>query len=139
LRLADKPPQRVELQRRQATLFAKWAGKRELDRLRENGILFKDIWESMVQVYDEEILEKKADLRAHLQDYPELEQEMYLQAREDALNAERSAIGEASRRGLISNDVNDELIIELNNRVAALEILMKNRGLGVGRESTDHE
>lgn len=131
LKLANKLPQRVELQRRQATLFAKWAGKHELDRLRDDGILFRDIWESMNQVYDEEILEKKSELRAHLQVFPELEQEMYLQAREDALNAERSAIGEASRRGVISNEVHDELIIELNNRVAALNIIKKNRGLDV--------
>ncbi|MCA9916520.1 MAG: Na+/H+ antiporter [Anaerolineales bacterium] len=138
LNLADKPPQRVELQRRQATLFAKWAGKHELDRLRDDGILFRDIWDSMNQVYDEEILEKKASLRAHLQDFPELEQEMYLQAREDALNAERSAIGEASRRGLISNEVHDELIIELNNRVAALDIIKKNRGLDVENKENHH-
>jgi CPA1 family monovalent cation:H+ antiporter len=138
LNLADKPPQRVELQRRQATLFAKWAGKHELDRLRDNGILFRDIWDSMSQVYDEEILEKKESLRSHLQDFPELEQEMYLQAREDALNAERSAIGEASRRGLISNEVQDELIIELNNRVAALELIMKNRGLDVENRENYH-
>ncbi len=138
LRLADKPPQRVELQRRQATLFAKWAGKHELDRLRDNGILFRDIYDSMGQVYDEEILEKKGDLRDHLQAFPELEQEMYLQAREDALNAERSAIGEASRRGLISNEVNDELIFELNNRVAALEIIKKNRGLDVEKQEVNH-
>jgi Na+:H+ antiporter len=131
LQLADIPPQRIELQRRQATLFTKWVGKHELDRLREDGILFRDIWDAMNQVYDEEILEKKGDLREHLQKFPELEQEMYLQAREDALIAERSALGEASRRGLISNDVYDELIVELNNRIAALEIIMQNRGLDV--------
>ena len=138
LKLADKQPQRVELQRRQATLFAKWAGKRELDRLRENGILFRDIWESMGQVYDEEILSKKASLRDHLQAFPELEQEMYLQAREDALNAERSAIGEASRRGLIAHEVNDELIFELNNRVAALEIIRENRGKGGDKQEVEN-
>ncbi|MCP4421499.1 MAG: Na+/H+ antiporter [Chloroflexi bacterium] len=131
LQLADVLPQRIELQRRQATLFTKWVGKHELDRLHDNGILFRDIWDSMSQVYDEEILEKKGELRAHLQEFPELEQEMYLQAREDALIAERSALGEASRRGLISNEVYDELIIKLNNRIAALEIIMKNRGLDV--------
>ncbi|VAW33470.1 hypothetical protein MNBD_CHLOROFLEXI01-753 [hydrothermal vent metagenome] len=59
LRLAEKPPQRIELQRRQATLFTKWMGKHELDRLRNDGILFRDIWDAMGQVYDEEILEKK--------------------------------------------------------------------------------
>lgn len=139
LRLAEKPAQRLELQRRQATLSAKWAGQQELERLRHRGILFRDIWESMDQVYDEEIMGKKDALRAHLETFPELEQEMYLQARHDALNAERSAIGEASRRGLISNEVHDELIIELNNRVAALEIIMNNRGLGVEKREAEHE
>jgi monovalent cation:H+ antiporter, CPA1 family len=139
LKLAEKPVQRLELQRRQATLSAKWAGKQELERLHRNGILFRDIWESMNQVYDEEILEKKSALRAHLEIFPELEQEMYLQARQDALNAERSAIGEAARRGLIANEVNDELIVDLNNRVAALEILMRNRGLNGGAEEAEHE
>ena len=115
------------------------AARLELDRLREDGILFKDIWDSMGQVYDEEILEKKSDLRSHLQAFPELEQEMYLQAREDALNAERSAVGEAARRGLISNEVQDELIIDLNNRVAALDIIKKNRGLGIEDTEVGHE
>ncbi len=139
LKLAEVPPQRVELQRRQATLSAKWAGKHELDRLRDDGILFKDIWDSMGQVYDEEIQAKKADLRAHLQDFPELELDMYLQAREDALSAERSAVGEASRRGFISNEVHDELIVELNNRAAALEIIMKNRTRGVEKWERENE
>ncbi len=139
LKLAHKPPQRVELQRRQASLFAKWAGKHELDRLRDDGILFKDISDAMGQVYDEEILEKKTDLRTHLHDFPELELDMYFQAREDALNAERSAVGEASRRGLISNEVHDELIVELNNRVAALEIIMKNRELGLEKWERENE
>ena len=131
--------QRVELQRRQATLFAKWAGKHELNRLRDDGILFKDIWDAMRQVYDEEIQAKKADLRAHLQDFPELELDMYLQAREDALSAERSAVGEATRRGFISNEVHDELIVELNNRAAALEIIMKNRTRGVAKWERENE
>ncbi len=139
LKLAEVPPQRVELQRRQATLSAKWAGKHELNRLRDDGILFKDIWDSMGQVYDEEIQAKKADLRAHLQDFPELELDMYLQAREDALSAERSAVGEASRRGFISNEVHDELIVELNNRAAALEIIMKNRTRGVEKWERENE
>ncbi len=139
LKLAEVPPQRVELQRRQATLSAKWAGKHELNRLRDDGILFKDIWDSMGQVYDEEIQAKKADLRAHLQDFPELELDMYLQAREDALSAERSAVGEASRRGFISNEVHDELIVELNNRAAALEIIMKNRTRGVEKWEREND
>ena len=129
LKLSDKPPQRVEYQRRQALLYAKRAGQRELDRLRDDGILFRDIWEAMNEVYDNEIDEKKELLRGHLRSFPELEQEMYLQAREDVLKAEKSAISDAARRGLISEDVHDELSRELNNRSAALEFIKANRGL----------
>jgi CPA1 family monovalent cation:H+ antiporter len=129
LKLSDKPPQRLEQQRRQALLYAKWAGRRELDRLRQDGILFRDIWEAMSEVYDNEIDEKKESLRTHLQVYPELEQEMYLQAREDVLKAERSAISDALRRGLISEEVHDQLSRELNNRSAALDLIKAHRGL----------
>lgn len=129
LNLSEKLPQRVENQRRQALLYAKRAGRRELDRLRDNGWLFKDIWESMGQVYDEEILENKEHLRQHLRDYPELGQEMYLQAREDVLRAERSAIMDAARLGLIDEDVQTELTVELNNRLEAIEVIKANRGL----------
>jgi monovalent cation:H+ antiporter, CPA1 family len=122
LKLGDKPPQRLENQRRQAYLFAKRAGKDELDRLRENGWLFRDIWESMAQVYDEEIAGQKDSLRAHLQAFPELEQEMYLQAREDVLKAERTAVTEAARKGLISDKIYEELVFK------------ENRGLGDGKE-----
>ena len=130
LKLSDKPPQRTEHQRRQALLYAKRAGQRELDRLRNDGILFRDIWEAMNAVYDSEIDERKQALRDHLREFPELEQEMYLQAREDVLRAERSAISDAARRGLISDEVQEELSRDLNDRSVALELLKENRSLG---------
>lgn len=131
LKLAEEPAQRVENQRRQALLYAKRSGQNELNRLRQSGWLFRDIWESMNQVYDEEILSIKESLRQHLRAYPELEQEMYLQAREDVLKAERTALSQALRAGLLSEEVHDELIGKLNNRLAALEIIMENRGIGM--------
>lgn len=137
LKLSEKPEQRLELQRRQARLYAKRAGKQELDRLREDGILYGDMWRAMGHVYDEEIDANKQELLAHLQDYPEMEQELFLQAREDVLKAERQAVGDALRRGLISQDVHTELIEELNNRLAALDILKENRGLG-NKEEAQH-
>jgi hypothetical protein len=83
----------------------------------------------MQQVYDEQIADTKNHFREHLQDFPELEQELYLRVREDTLNAERSAIGEASRRGLISRDIHDEMVAEINNHIRALEMIKENRGL----------
>ena len=130
LNLSEKLPQRVENQKRQARLYAKRAGRLELDRLRENGWLFKDIWESMGQVYDEDIADQKENLREHLRQFPELSQEMYLQAREDVLKAERTALIEAARLGLIDEEIQTELTIELNNRLQAVEVIKENRGLG---------
>jgi CPA1 family monovalent cation:H+ antiporter len=129
LNLSDKPPQRVELQRRQAHLYARRAGLQELNNLRDQGLIFRDIWESMHQVYDEQLADSKNHFREHLQDFPELEQELYLRVREDTLNAERSAIGEASRRGLISRDIHDEMVAEINTHIRALEMIKDNRGL----------
>jgi len=139
LKLAEKVPQRSENQRQQALIYAKRAGRIELNRLHDNGWLFRDIWESMDQVYDEEILGLKDDLRAHLRDFPELEQEMYLQARDDVLKAERSAIVTAVREGLLAEEVQDELLEELNDRLAAIEILKENRGLGELKKSEQDE
>ena len=48
---------------------------------------------------------------------------MFLQARADSLNAERSALMEASRRGLISSEVTEEMLEHLNNRLAALSFI----------------
>ena len=129
LKLAEKSPQQLQHQRRQALLYAKRAGKRELDRLREEGILFRDIWEAMSAVYDDDIAYQKSHLRNHLEEFPELEQEMFLQARADVLKAERSAISDANRRGFISEKVYHDLSVELNDRLAALDVLKANRGL----------
>ena len=48
---------------------------------------------------------------------------MLLQARRDALVAEQSAIGEMVRSGFISTDVGHHLAVELNNRMAARELI----------------
>jgi CPA1 family monovalent cation:H+ antiporter len=129
LKLSKKPIQAVEQQRQQAVLYAKWAGRHELERLQTEGILFRDIGEAMDIVYDEEIKQLKKDLRQHLQDYPELEQEMLLQARVDVLRAERSAIGDANRRGFLSEELYMELIREADKRAAALDLVKTQRSV----------
>jgi CPA1 family monovalent cation:H+ antiporter len=127
LGLAEKPPQKIEQQRRQALLYAKMAGQNELKRMRDEGILFKDVSEAMDAVYAAEIAQHKSALRGHLQAYPELEQDMYLQARSDVIKAERNAYGDATRRGFISDEVYAELIEGADKRLAALELIKNNR------------
>jgi len=134
LKLAVKPQQRVTQQRLQANIYAKRAGKQELNRLHNDDILFPEIWEAMGDIYEAEISDAKEALNAHLHDYPELEQEVFLQAREDVIKAERAAIGNAAREGFLSDELHHKMLKEMDNHLAALEIIKENRGLDEDEE-----
>jgi monovalent cation:H+ antiporter, CPA1 family len=123
LGLAQWSERTLENQRRQVTAYAKRAGRRELDRLHDEGILYRDIWEAMRTVYNEELDAATVNLGDHLEAHPELEQDMYLQARADVLKAERSAITDAANRGFITDKVLNESIRDINQRMAALDII----------------
>lgn len=121
--LADRPEERLEQQRRQARVYARRSGQRELDRLHSSGALFPELWQAMRDLYDTEIERDIEALTSHLAAFPELESDMYLRARADTLRAERAAIVDAARRGIISNEVMEELTVEVNNHLAALEFI----------------
>jgi CPA1 family monovalent cation:H+ antiporter len=120
LGLIESPEHQRQQERQQALLYASRAGKRQLDRLYDDGIISVEVWEAMSDVYNREIRQHNHDLRDLLRNYPELEQTMILQAREDLLKAERAAISDATRRGLISEAVYHSLIQETDFRVEAL-------------------
>jgi len=130
LELAKRPFSHLELQRRLAHLHAKRTGKAELQRLRDEGFLFPDVGEAMATIYDEELVEHNLKLRQHMQAYPELELEMFLQARDDVLKAVRSSLTDALTRGFISEEVHEELVHEANERAEALNWLKEHRDLG---------
>jgi CPA1 family monovalent cation:H+ antiporter len=123
LGLAAKPEERTEQQRRQARIYAQQAGLDELARLHEQGVLFSDLYESMAGLYRGELARDREQLSDHLRRHPELETDMYLQARADTLRAERSALQDAARRGLIADEVLTELTGEINDHLAALEFI----------------
>ncbi len=123
LGLAAKAEERIEQQRRQARIYAQQAGLDELERLRNQGILFRDLYEAIAGLYQGELARDREQLGDHLRRYPELETDMYLQARADTLRAERSALQDAARRGLIAEDVLAELTAEINDHLAALEFI----------------
>ncbi len=137
--LAERSDAAQELQRRQARLYANRAAKRELERLHDEGVLFRDLWAAMNKHYEGEIDVNRAALRHHHQSHPELETDMYLTARLDALRAERRALQDAARRGLISEHVLEELTLEVNNHLAALEFMESDaeQGEAVATEGSD--
>jgi hypothetical protein len=117
----------TDQQRQQALLYATQSGKRELDRLFDEGIISANIWQAMADIYEEEIQEGNQQLRRHLLEHPELELDMILQAREDTLRAERTAIAELFRRGLVTSEIYDELVRLTDNRRAALDFIISER------------
>jgi CPA1 family monovalent cation:H+ antiporter len=136
LGLVQRRPQAIERQRRQALVYARQAGRRELNRLHNEGFLYADMWQSMSDVYDEEVEDARRAMRDHLEAYPELEREMYLKARTDLLKAERNAISDAAARALIPREVLEELIDETDRRLAALDLLMADHATGLAPD--DH-
>jgi CPA1 family monovalent cation:H+ antiporter len=127
LGLARRPEHLVEYQRRQARLFALGAGLNEINRLGREGILFRDVWNAVLAVYNEEINETKHAVRDHLEAHPEIEQDLFIQARTEALRAERSAITEAMQSDLISEDVHEEITKEVDEQLAAITIIQEDR------------
>ncbi len=123
LGLAYKAPAILAQQRLQAQIYASSAGQLELDRLYQEGIVAREIYDAMSQTYASEIAGRKRSFLHHLRAFPELEQNMVMQARTDLLRAERNALGSALRRGLISEEIYEELVRELDDRTAALEIV----------------
>lgn len=141
LQLGQTSPEVDEQQRQQAMIYRKRAGRRELDRLRREGLVVPQLWAPLDQLYEEEIAHDRAALDEHFQQHPGLETAMFLQVRSDALNAERSAIREATRRGLISGEVAEEVADELAHRLAALEFLRGRlvSGQAVARDTETSE
>jgi CPA1 family monovalent cation:H+ antiporter len=123
LGLSVAPEHLRQQQRQQALIYSTRAGRRELDRIYNDGILSAGVYQALSEVYSIEIRNLDRHLRDLLRDYPELEQSMILQARRDLLQAERTAVGDAFRRGLISESVYRELIQEADSRIAALDMI----------------
>jgi monovalent cation:H+ antiporter, CPA1 family len=123
LRLAQKPEHLLEQQRRLGRLYAGRAGHRELDRLHRTGALADALWESLSRQSRDAVTARSRELQEFLAQHPELERELFLQTREAVLKSERSALAEAVRNNLISEAVFQELVRDVDERLAALDLI----------------
>jgi hypothetical protein len=57
-------------------------------------------------------------------EHPELERETLLKSRREALEAERAALNDALRQGLLSETVYEELREDLDRRLYAVSIIL---------------
>ena len=124
LGLTDRPQHQVEREIRLGRLVATQAGLRELERLHHDGLLTAEIWAGMRDGYrrDQKLLIK--EMNQLFLDHAELEREMILQARREALQAEHVAVRDALRRGLLSSHVNEELAADIDHRLEALDLIL---------------
>jgi len=123
LGMTNKVDIELTQQRHQARIYMSRAGQSEMARLGADGVLFNDMAMSLGRTYQREINNELASLRSHFTGHPELEVSMLLQARRDALVVERSALNEIVFSGLIDTQVAHGLTVELDNRMAALDLL----------------
>ncbi|MEM8926357.1 MAG: Na+/H+ antiporter [Actinomycetota bacterium] len=123
LGLSGQADNELAQQRHQARIAMRRAGQTEVSRLGAEGVLFADMADAIARTYQAEVTREVGDLRDHFRAHPELEVAMMLQARRDALFAEQTALSEVVRTGLIDVNVAADLGVELNDRLAALDLL----------------
>ena len=123
LGLIERPPHQVARERRMGRLFAARAGLRRLEELHRQGLLTDEMWAGLREDYQQAQRRVVEEMNRLFVEHPELEREMLLRARRDALQAERGALGDALRRGLLSDDVYEELKAEVDRRLEALNLI----------------
>ena len=124
LGLIERPQHRVAREMRLGQLFAARAGLRQLERLHREGLLTDEIWTGLRDSYsqDQKLLVK--EMNQLFLEYAELEREMLLQARREALQAERVAMSDVLRRGLLSDHVYEELTADVDRRLEAVNMIL---------------
>lgn len=123
LGLSDKPKRKIARETKWGKLFALRAGHQRLKELHKEGVFSEELWGAISIEYEEAEKALSKDVVKVFSDYPELEREIMLQARREALRAERSALSEALRRGLLSDEVYKELLEETDSRLEALTVI----------------
>jgi CPA1 family monovalent cation:H+ antiporter len=124
LGLSEQPEHVVAREMQLGRLYAAQAGLSRLADLRHDGLLVREVWAGLRDEYEKTSRQLSEEMVQLLAKYPDLEREILLQARREALEAERAALGDALRQGLISERVYRELTREV--------IYSSARGIGYG-------
>jgi hypothetical protein len=100
----------ADQQRHLANLLMLRASKRELDRLRQEGLVAQPTWRVLSDMTED-------DIQHMLQDRPDLERLILTDTRRELLKAKRAALAETYHRGVISEEVYQQELHELDTRI----------------------
>ncbi|MFB6080518.1 MAG: Na+/H+ antiporter [Haloferacaceae archaeon] len=90
------------------------------DRLREAGDIPADVYEDFTDEYRREKEDLRRTISALLRERPDLKDQQLRASERRLLRAEKSAIMDAARRGVVSDDVGDDLLNEVNLKIDRL-------------------
>jgi CPA1 family monovalent cation:H+ antiporter len=128
LGLTERSPQWVAREMKLGQLFATQAGLRRLEEMHREGRLPDDMWAGLRAGYRQDQRKVVEAMNRLFHEHAELEGEMLLQARREALKAERGALWDAVRRNLLSDPVYEKLSTEIDYRLEALELIHSAAG-----------
>lgn len=126
LGLTERTPGQLAHEMKLGRLFAAQAGLSQLERLHQEGLLPTEMWAALQEGYAQDRDQLVREMNQLFLDHAELEREMLLQARREALRAERGALGEARRRGLLSDEAHEELVNDVDHRLEALDLIQSS-------------
>ncbi len=123
LKLVERSPQVLDRETRLGRLYAAQAGLRRLADLYHDGLLSRDVWAGLRDEYDRTSEQLADEMTRLFAEHADLEREVLIEARREGLRAERVALGDALRRGLISEGVHRDLTQEVDRRLEALILI----------------
>lgn len=130
LGLAHRSPRQIEKEQQMGRFYAARAARIELERLHERGMISGSLWEAMLEAQEAELQQHDQDVQAMWQKYPGMSTELALQVRRAMLRAERTALAEANRQEIISEEVQQEMMELIDARMELLGLL-EERGTTV--------
>lgn len=114
LGIITRKPLQAEYEKRHARLTSLRAALSHLERRHQEGLLSTHAWELLQPELDNRVQAYGDEVRQALKSVPDIEAEELDTARREALRAQRSALHGLLRDGVISQDVFDELSIEID-------------------------
>jgi len=121
LRLQKLSEGQAEYERKWGQLYALEVAWRHLEQLHHDNIISDPVWRTLDHTYTLAGHRLNQELQELLEQNPELQARELEQAQREALRAERSALNDLLRRGLISEEVYRQLISDVDRRMANLK------------------
>jgi CPA1 family monovalent cation:H+ antiporter len=108
-----------EYERRRGRVMAAQAARQRLRQMYDSGLISAAIWERLAPEMEANIHDRLEAQRALLREQPALEAAILADVHQEALRAERAALMTLLSEGLLSVEVYEELVGEIDRRLEA--------------------